>query len=64
MSELQRDATHDEQLTRFFTHALNAPSGIDFRIACLALEAYQEIKDMANAARSEVDAILGIPEAF
>lgn len=64
MTQGRRDTPHDERMARFLCYALNAKSGIDFRVASIALDAYQEIHDMAEAARSRVDEMLGIPEPF
>jgi len=54
----------DRYLAHFLAAALSAKSGIDFRIASMALDAYQEIKAMCDVALREVDEILGIQEPF
>lgn len=56
------DNAREYWMGHFLGHALSAESGIDFRIASEALDAYQEITDMANAARREIDDMLGFVE--
>lgn len=64
MASEHRTPPRSRALAHFLGKALAAESGIDFRIASMALDAYQEITDMADVAMREIDAKLNIPEPF